>query len=483
MDTQPKAFMSYSWSTPEHEQWVVDLAHELGDSGVHVILDKFDLREGNDAIQFMEQMVNDASVTKVLLICDQVYAEKTNARKGGVGTEAQIISPQVYAQANQNKFVAVVTERDPEGKPYVPTYYASRIYIDLGNQDTYSQEFDRLLRWIFGKPLHERRSIGNRPAFLDEGKAEVSLGTSPAFRRAIDALKGHKPSAASAITEYFDLFATNLERLRIVKDGEKQWDDQVLESLGSALPARNEVLQLLEAIAKYDTSKETSGKIHRFFESLIPYFFKPSNVNQWNDADFDNFRFLGHELFLYAIAIFIARERFDICEKLLRTQYYSEEGRQMGNEVMVDFDVFSTRVLALDMRNQRQATRYYSPFAMQMTDRLTGTGISQNKIVQAEFVAFLRSEMQAFRTQGRRMWRPDMLVFSMRIHGALEIFARAQSKEYFDRIKGMLGVVDAAEFKPLLEAYKNDQRRLPVFDYEAVNVPALAGMDKLATKA
>jgi TIR domain len=55
--TAPKLFISYSWSNAEHEQWVVNLATELRDSGVDVILDKWDLKEGHDAIAFMEQMV------------------------------------------------------------------------------------------------------------------------------------------------------------------------------------------------------------------------------------------------------------------------------------------------------------------------------------------------------------------------------------------------------------------------------------------
>ena len=61
MSSPPKLFISYSWSTPEHEQWVVDLAAELVNSGVDVVLDKWALREGHDSIAFMEQMVTDRS--------------------------------------------------------------------------------------------------------------------------------------------------------------------------------------------------------------------------------------------------------------------------------------------------------------------------------------------------------------------------------------------------------------------------------------
>jgi hypothetical protein len=45
----PKVFISYSWTTPEHEQRVLDIATELVESGIDAILDKWDLKEGDDA--------------------------------------------------------------------------------------------------------------------------------------------------------------------------------------------------------------------------------------------------------------------------------------------------------------------------------------------------------------------------------------------------------------------------------------------------
>ncbi len=51
---QPKVFISYSWSSPQHEQWVLDLAERLSGDGVVVVLDKWDLKEGQDKHVFME---------------------------------------------------------------------------------------------------------------------------------------------------------------------------------------------------------------------------------------------------------------------------------------------------------------------------------------------------------------------------------------------------------------------------------------------
>jgi hypothetical protein len=104
MTINPKAFISYSWSSQEHQQWVLDLASQLRESGVDVTIDKWDLREGHDAIQFMEKMVTDKEIKKVIMVLDRTYAEQADGRKGGVGTETQIISPEIYAKADQNKF-------------------------------------------------------------------------------------------------------------------------------------------------------------------------------------------------------------------------------------------------------------------------------------------------------------------------------------------------------------------------------------------
>lgn len=149
----PRPFVSYSWSSPEHEQWVLRLATELRESGIDVVLDKWDLREGQDADAFMERMVADNAIEKVILVCDRAYAEKADKRKGGVGTKAQIISRKIYEQTNQSKFVAIVVEKDGDGKPYLPAYYQSRIYIDLSDNNLYAKNFEQLVSGFLTNPF------------------------------------------------------------------------------------------------------------------------------------------------------------------------------------------------------------------------------------------------------------------------------------------------------------------------------------------
>jgi hypothetical protein len=59
-------------------------AEELRTQGIDVVLDKWDLKPGYDANAFMETMVTDPNVAKVVLVWYQKYAEKSNKRSGGL---------------------------------------------------------------------------------------------------------------------------------------------------------------------------------------------------------------------------------------------------------------------------------------------------------------------------------------------------------------------------------------------------------------
>ena len=59
MENPIKLFISYSWTNQDHETWVLNLANDLVENGVHVIIDKWDLKEGQDSYSFMEKMVEE----------------------------------------------------------------------------------------------------------------------------------------------------------------------------------------------------------------------------------------------------------------------------------------------------------------------------------------------------------------------------------------------------------------------------------------
>lgn len=477
--TTPRLFISYSWSTPGHEQWVVDLATELVQSGVDVILDKWALREGHDSIAFMEQMVTDVSISKVVLVCDSVYAAKADGRSGGVGTETQIISAELYAKQAQDKFVAVVVERDGEGRPYLPTYYKSRIYVDLSESDRYAENFEKLLRWIFDKPLYVKPELGKPPSFILQANS-TQIGTSALARRLVEGLKADKGFVRGALDEYLTTFSENLERFRISGRG-NTFDDTIVESIESFLPARNELVHVLAALVQYGNAKGYTPRLHRFLEAILPYVFQPSHINQWNETDFDNFKFIVHELFLYVLALLLRQEQIEEATYILSQKYYLPGGTAYGTNTTVTFSAFREYMKSLELRNQRLQLRRLSLRADLLEQRSKVSGVQFRHLMQADFVCFLRADL--VHADLYNPWWPETLLYASHHHGPFELFARGASSAYLDRVLLLLGVPDLKSLSMHLESYRTDRQSLPRWQFESFNPAELVGIEQLHTLA
>lgn len=164
-NTNKKVFISYSWAVQER---VIELAERLIANGIDVILDVYDLKEGQDKYAFMEQSVNDPTINRVLIICDKTYTEKANNRTGGVGDEIVIISPEIYGKVTQEKFIPIIFDYDEEGVAYCPHFIKSRIYIDLSNDNAdYEKEYEKLLRNIYDKPIYKKPALGIKPEWIE----------------------------------------------------------------------------------------------------------------------------------------------------------------------------------------------------------------------------------------------------------------------------------------------------------------------------
>lgn len=471
--TPPKAFISYCWSSPEHERWVIELAESLMENNVEVVLDKWDLKEGYDSIRFMEQMVNDPSVSKVIIISDKKYVEKADGRHGGVGTETQIISAEMYASVGQqDKFAVVVSERDEDGRAYLPTYYKGRIYMDLSDEGSYAPEFERLLRWLYDKPLHVRPPRGATPAFLLDGDHQT-LGTASHAKRVIDALVAGRTTALGTLAEYLNVFNANLERFRIVRDKALLLDDQMVQSVSELLPAKNEFISVGNAVAAYSTVGEFGERLHTFFESVYGHTLPPPNTGS-QEGDFDNFRFLIHELFLSAIAVFIKHGRVDLCLALV-ADYYLPGSGYSRHQPMATYEVFRPNLQTLEYRKSRLQSNRISIQADMLIERLVGSGLRQDELTQADMVLFLRGQVLDAR------WYPVTCIYIGRYSRPMELFARASSRKSFDKIAPFLAVESPEKFVEKIMAMEKSGMRLGG-GFDTIDLNSVTALADLATK-
>lgn len=473
--TSPRLFISYSWSTPDHEHWVIDLATKLMESGIDVILDKWELKEGHDSIAFMEKMVTDPTIKKVAVISDKKYAEKADSRVSGVGTETQIISREVYEKQDQNKFVAVLPERGSDGKAFLPTYYKGRIYIDLSASENYAEEFERLVRWVFDKPLHVKPEIGKAPAFLDDEPAK-SLGTSISYRRCMDALKNGKPFAEGAVDDYLTTFAESLERFRITFDDAKEVDEQIAESIDEFTPYKNEFVQVMLAIAQYSPNDDMQKKVHRFFEQLLPYLTRPDTMNSHHAWAFDNFKFIVHELYLYTFAILIRYERFEFADRLLMTPYYVSTTANRGRDPTTTFAEFREHMDSFRHRDGK--LRRLSCRADLLKQRAESSGFDFKWLMQADFVLYLRATLDP---DYYVRWWPETLLYATHSYGPMEIFARSRSTSYFKRVRTMFGEISSESLVAHIKKLQSDRSELPNWQHERISPTVLTGIEKLGS--
>ncbi len=156
---RPRVFVSYSNDSEAHATWVRKLAEHLYKNGCDVRLDQWDLRLGDDLLQYMEKCVRESD--RVLLVCTPNFRVKANEGKGGVGYEKGIVSGEVYHDAPERKFIPVLRSGDPSQS--LPSYLKPILYIDFRRDEDFASRAEDLLRDILNSPRHLPPTPGPNP--------------------------------------------------------------------------------------------------------------------------------------------------------------------------------------------------------------------------------------------------------------------------------------------------------------------------------
>lgn len=162
-----KVFLSYSTEFPEHQEWVRNLSDQLTKHGISNTFDLYDLKAGQDMYSFMETIIEKDIHEKVVIISDWSYAHRANTRKGGVGSEIQVLAPEVYGDVQQTRVIPVFTEVNDKGEPSLPHFLKGKYAINFSNPEAYEQSYATLYLAITNTPLHKRPTLRN-PLSLEE---------------------------------------------------------------------------------------------------------------------------------------------------------------------------------------------------------------------------------------------------------------------------------------------------------------------------
>lgn len=439
--TDPRVFISYSWSNPKHEQWVINLAERLCVDGVDAVLDKWDLKEGQDKFHFMEQMVRDPAIHRVLMICDKQYADKADDRKGGVGTESQIISKEMYENVVQEKFIPIVVQVSDEGKPYLPTFVSSRIYLDFSDEAQFETRYERLLRNIYNRPLNKKPTKGVAPAYIAEEDQTPTYKCISVQKQLRAALMTDKQFSLGLLDDLFETVQWHLNEQRL-RHTDKPIDESVLASIEELLPVRDCIVDAIIDLCRYKQEFPVE-KVRDFLEKLLQFNYRPENVTSWREYDFDVFKFFNYELLLYVLAVLIKKQKYTEAAALMHAQYFYRDGEHRDDDVTV----FNQYLRSLeDVYKKRIKSNLITIFGDKVKERARLESVQFSDLMLAEsllyFIMALRGRLYD--------WYPRTLVYRNHFH-TFDFYTRLKSKTHFARVKPLFGVNSESEYRTLVQ--------------------------------
>lgn len=473
----PKVFISYSWTSVEHEQFVIDLATSLRNHGVDAILDKWDLKPGQDKYVFMESMVVDNEVLKVLVLCDRKYQEKANHRVGGVGTESQIISQELYGKVKQTKFIPIVCEHDDDGLPCLPVFMKGLIYIDVSSEERYGEGLDQLLRLIYEQPFHQKPKLGGAPAFVSNGGTSYVRELGAAVR----AIQDSKPNRQGLETLFVKSVVAELNKLYVSPDG-NDYHEGVYQAITSTKGLRDQVAEYVEAVAAFsDDDPKAIGPFIKLMEGIGGHFGPPENVSSYYPGWVDFYAFFALEAFLIQTAALLRHERWGTLRRLLDATYIVR-GSQ-GEMTTARFVAFDEYLVSLEEhRNQRLKLNRVSVSADLLRERCSAEKTSFAELMEADVLLALKS-LAGDRTTsdwGMSYWAPRTSVYAP-YGNKHPVFLRASDETTRNGIHTAIGVRSGAELRAKLDSSESllgDLNRVGRsfgrFSFlEAINVNAL----------
>ena len=429
---RPEVFLSYAWGTQRSTEIVEIIAIYLTQNGVYVHYDQWDVAAGNDLNAFMEKMVQDKAITKVLMFCDEMYCKKADDRKGGVGTETQIISAEVYNNTEQSKFIPIALEIDDQGKFRLPIYLKSRKAVDLTDDALWEDAIENILRDIFGTPAKKRPPLGPKPDF-ENPVFQNNIVFSGKLKRMDRANDQHE--RIKLLKSIIDDSINNMKE--VISQGTIE---NYLNCYSKTLPFRNFVI---DAISKAQESNEIfwnclGGIVEKLYNELL-------NARIDNEIAKEMGGLLVREIFISIIAILRSEEDYNGVYYLLHKTYFLKSPYREAASTISEFYKYPA-ILEEHIKPSVEGKNNLFTFAgdLFVSDRLYPPIITQQSISEADLLIFQLSQIIREDTKEYVHWFPYLYVYC---DPNQILWKRLVSKSEALKIMPILGVKDLESLK------------------------------------
>lgn len=157
MKTKPNIFVSYSWDSAAHQEWVLQLVATLREHGINATMDVIETQQGTINLNHM-MAKNMRDSDYIIVVLTEEYAYKAENLQGGVGLETTFLYN--YLLEDLSKIVPIVRHG---GSKAIPFHFKGLHYIDFSEDINITNSFEELLYRVSGKSKFEMPEIGETP--------------------------------------------------------------------------------------------------------------------------------------------------------------------------------------------------------------------------------------------------------------------------------------------------------------------------------
>lgn len=430
-DNVIQVFISYAHTNDIHKKRVKFIASELRiHYGLKVILDEWHFRKGEDLNKAMEELGTKSDF--ILIIGDENYVNKANARDGGVGKESILFSDAYMQNIKNNKYNILYgfTETDEDNRPVIPNYMLGINSFDLTDENKDLEKIEEIAREIYGEPKEVAPPVGAKPDFAKSNsmqsirKMKLSANIDNSLLK--DIIKEIKLELAETDEEY------------------KKYQDV------SIRPDFSKIKVLLNYWDSIIKKVNKPNDIARIFEELLNTL--DLSVESNNDAT----RIFIRLSFIYTVTYAIETENFSLIDDLIKYDYTIDRTECSYNKICYLGNPYFIQVEQYQ-RGIDYKARYFEIEEQIIRD----TEYSISNIIEADiFIEFITLCINQRESSSGRLneWTIlDSTIYSKveKYKANFKFLKSFKREKTVNKLLTMLNMNNLTEFKNLIEDINN----------------------------
>ena len=315
----------------------------------------------------------------------------------------------------------------------------TRIWIDFSTAEKVNENWESLVRCLYGRPLHSKPRVGSPPKYLKEDSGE----SSEAMRSRLAALESAVLSGGRKVnlhrSDFIDECFQFADELRIrVEPDEQRLGEKVIDDCRKLMAVRNSLVDWVKLEAGVCSAEELTPILIEVLERMLELKARPPELNAWNDEWIGAHSVFVYESFLYLLAALIRSRAFDVLREVFAAHYMLPEAVGWAEEGFGRFERFHGHSRALsDALRVETGRKFVSPAAELIKRQATRSDLTFKSIIEAELLVFLMTFLE-----GGLWWFPGTVFYAQHSWKA-PLFEKATRHRDFVKLSRVLGVEDA----------------------------------------